>query len=870
MTRGYKLILLAGLMLLSLLAGQGLLVPPTYAQTAPPPGVVWGWGDGSYGDLCNGTNSQKTRPADLNLTGVKQVVGAFHSTIFIKDDGTVWTCGLNEAGQLGNGTFTDSQVPVKVSNLTQIKAVAGGVNGEHVLALRNDGTVWAWGGNSYGELGDGTTTNRNTPVQVTGLSQVTAIAVSNNNSYALKSDGTVWAWGLVYYLGTGTIGDSHVPIQVTTLSNITALAAGSFHVLALKSDGTVWSWGSNNQQQLGYDSSSPKGPAQVPGLSGVKAVAAGSAFSVVLKIDGTVWSWGQNDRGQLGLGSVFNSTKTPQQAQGNLASVASISAGADHTLALKTDGTVWAWGYNAFGQLGNNTNTNSSLPLQIQGIQNVRTIVSGGAHSLVILPLSVNLSLDTTSFTFADQNAFTKSPVQRLTITNPATSTTALKINQVALAGNDPSDFSYSYSPGFPVTIPVGSSTQIGLYFQPTGRDQRTAQFSIYSNASTTHVTVDLSGNGVYTSEITLSPVSGSATIGNAYTFTAIVKENNQPANGKGVLFNVQSGPNSYTTDTRYTDQNGVATFTYTGNQPGTDTVVATYVDSTGDTQTSNTASVDWQELNHTPVPSAMGPYTVVEGGSVQLTGWGYDEDGDPLTYTWNLKYDQGSFDTPGQNVTYTATDGPYIQTVIVQVCDNKGACGISTASVTITSANPTATFSASSQSVNEGGSVTLSLTNPYDPSPVDTKAGFTLAYDCGQGQGYTASNVCSFADNGTYTVKGKISDKDGGFSEYSTIVKVNNVNPSASFSVSNQIIDQGNSVTLNLNNPSDPSSADTNAGLTLTYDCGLGFGYSSDNVCSYSNEGIYTVKGKIKDKDGGYSEYSTTIYVNNPDNPIA
>jgi hypothetical protein len=203
------------------------------------------------------------------LTGVTQVAaGTFHS-LAVRSDGTVWAWGANNGGQLGDGTTTNRSVPVQVTGLTGVTQVAAGTF--HSLAVRSDGTVWAWGNNLHGQLGDGTTTNRSVPVQVTGLSGVTQVAAGWGQSLAVKSDGTVWAWGynLQGELGDGTTTDSPVPVPVAGLSGVVQVAAtggiGGGESLAVKSDGTVWAWGIH----IGSV------PVQVAGLSGVTQLAAG-------------------------------------------------------------------------------------------------------------------------------------------------------------------------------------------------------------------------------------------------------------------------------------------------------------------------------------------------------------------------------------------------------------------------------------------------------------------------------------------------------------------------------------------------------------------------------------------------------------------
>jgi hypothetical protein len=232
----------------------------------------------------------------------------------LKNDGTVWAWGYNNYGQLGNGTYSNSNVPVQVSGLTGVTAIAWGW--WHSLALKNDGTVWAWGYNKQGQLGDGTKTDSNVPVQVSGLTGVTAIAGSWKHSLALKNDGTVWAWGYNGdgQLGNGTNTNSNVPVQVSGLAGITAIAGGYQHSLALKNDGTVWAWGYNGDGQLGNGTNTNSNvPVPVSGLTGITAIAGGGYHSLALKSDGAVWAWGENYSGQLGNGAWGDNSNFPVQ-----------------------------------------------------------------------------------------------------------------------------------------------------------------------------------------------------------------------------------------------------------------------------------------------------------------------------------------------------------------------------------------------------------------------------------------------------------------------------------------------------------------------------------------------------------------------------
>jgi alpha-tubulin suppressor-like RCC1 family protein len=317
-----------------------------------------------------------------NITMISAGLG--FQTLALANDLTVWVTGANSQGQLGDGTTSSKNSPIHLSTLSNITAVSTGTNSSY--ALDTDGFVWAWGGNSSGELGTGTTTNSLVPVKIQGITNVIAISAGAGCMAALKSDGTVWVWGYNWYgiSANGSTANVLAPVQVLGVSNITAIANEGDCIIALKNDGTVWGWGNGVYGQLGNGkTASYQTPVQATGLTNVIAIAGGFGQTFALKNDGTVWGYGYNLQGQLGDGTA--TSRTTAVIISSLTSITKIVSGSNHAVALKSDGTVFVWGRNAsYGVFGNGTSSTSLTPIQVSALTNVTSLTAGNDYSLAI------------------------------------------------------------------------------------------------------------------------------------------------------------------------------------------------------------------------------------------------------------------------------------------------------------------------------------------------------------------------------------------------------------------------------------------------------------------------------------------------------
>lgn len=322
---------------------------------------------------------------------VNAVAAGYAHTVALKDDGTLWSWGYNATGQLGDGTYALRSVPTQVGTATDWAVMAAG--DYHTLALKSDGTLWAWGYNTTGQLGDGSIISKNAPVSITNTTPSTtwtAIAGGNLHTLALKSNGTLWAWGdnTSGQLGDGTSGSGtwkKTPVQISG-TTWKAIAGGANHSLALKSDGTLWAWGDNSFGQLGDGTSGlgtgKNAPVQIGTDTTWSAVSAGNTHSLAIKSDGTLWAWGENSFGQLGVGDQVH-RNAPTQI-GSATTWQRIDGGYAHTVAIQADKTLWRWGWNLDGGGNVLSGTYQLTPLQLGTDTNWSAISAGDAHSVAL------------------------------------------------------------------------------------------------------------------------------------------------------------------------------------------------------------------------------------------------------------------------------------------------------------------------------------------------------------------------------------------------------------------------------------------------------------------------------------------------------
>jgi alpha-tubulin suppressor-like RCC1 family protein len=386
-----------------------------YTAAIKTDGTLWSWGNNASGQLgrnpdngailtpvttfAGGTNwadTATTDPAELYTLSA-----GTNFTAAIKTDGTLWTWGGNAYGRLGDNTTTNRSTPVTTfAGGTNWKQVFSG--DRHTAAIKTDGTLWTWGNQGNGALGDNTTTQRITPVTTfaggTNWKQVACASIRFNFTVAIKTDGTLWTWGRNF---NGQLGDNTTTQRITPVTTFAGgtdwkqVTCGDTHTSAIKTDGTLWTWGRNTEGQLGDNTATDRLTPVTTFTGGTnwKQVAGGGYYTAAIKTDGTLWTWGRNTSGQIGDNTIIQRS-TPVTTTAGGSNWKQVSCKGSYTAAIKTDGTLWTWGLGTSGQLGDNTTTSRSNPVTtFAGGTNWKQVSGGSNHTAALNDDGVNKRL---------------------------------------------------------------------------------------------------------------------------------------------------------------------------------------------------------------------------------------------------------------------------------------------------------------------------------------------------------------------------------------------------------------------------------------------------------------------------------------------
>jgi alpha-tubulin suppressor-like RCC1 family protein len=700
----------------------GVILPPLDPPT-PPKDATWAWGENANAQLGSGTTTGKVAPSEvISLPAASAVAaGSFHS-LALRPDGTVAAWGRDARGTLGNGApAVDQSTPVSVSGLTGVAGIAAGC--DHSLARRTDGTVRAWGSDASGQLGDGAVlATQFAPVAVPLLTGVAGIAAGCDHSLAVRTDGTVQSWGSD---ASGQLGDGGAlvgqptPLAVTGLTGVVAVAGGDGFSLALRTDGTLRSWGLDSWGQLGDGAAltNQAVPVSVVGLTNVVAIAAGESHSLALRADGTVWSWGYDGWGQLGRGvRDLNPHPTPTAVPG-LSNVVAIAAGKSHSLAIRSDGTVWAWGSNWIGQLGLGTIDGypHATPLAVPGLAEAVAIAGGRGHSLAIGRASPTTGVE--SFNAAI----------------PAGGTVTTDVENDGATPEDPVETT--------VTTPVAGSVSV---VETTSPGSSPVDFTIHGRL------------------IQINAPEGSVEnpLLLRFRLDASVFQAGAPVSSLGVA------------------RNGVVVADCTGTGAVPDPCIESrtrLLDFDVEVVVRASSASDWVAGPVTPTADAGGPYLVAEGSSIQLQGSG-SGDAAPLVYRWSDHTRQlTNPDIPAPRL--TARDDGEIR-LTLEVTDSAGFVDLDDTTVTVTNRPPVVSPIGVDENSRRRLRIGALFA---DPGRLDVHTAIIQWGDGSQSTGTVveANGIGGvlanhqYARNGTYTIRMTVRDDDGGQSTVQRTVTV-------------------------------------------------------------------------------------------------
>ena len=353
--------------------------------------VYCAWGFNVGGQLGDGTTVDKSSPVS-GIGGIanwSQVSAGRRHSLGVTSSGIAWAWGSNGNGRLGDGTPDDKSSPVSViGGITDWSQVSAGTF--HSLGVTSSGIAWAWGFNDQGRLGDGTTVTKSSPVSVIGgITNWSQVDAGGIHSLGVTSSGIAWAWGYNVFgqLGDGTTVTKSSPVSVIGgITDWSQVSAGTFHNLGVTSSGIAWAWGFNGEGRLGDGTTANKSSpvSVIGGITNWSQVSAGSYHSLGVTSSGIAWAWGSNGNGRLGDGTTF-SKASPVSVIGGITNWSQVSAGSFHSLGVTSSGIAWAWGSNGYGQLGDGTTVSKSSPVSvIGGITNWSQVSAGSYHSLAI------------------------------------------------------------------------------------------------------------------------------------------------------------------------------------------------------------------------------------------------------------------------------------------------------------------------------------------------------------------------------------------------------------------------------------------------------------------------------------------------------